>query len=73
VWAGVVQIKEVASNVSYGLEPFRWQPQALLALQESAEHYLTLLFEDAYVCGSSTIMIRHCCHDALITSSILCS
>lgn len=43
-------IKEVASNVSYGLEPFRWQAQALLALQESAEHYLTLLFEDANLC-----------------------
>jgi hypothetical protein len=51
----VNQIKEVASNVSYGLEPYRWQPQALLALQESAEHYLTLLFEDAYVRSSMLV------------------
>lgn len=30
-----------------GTTPFRWQAQALLALQEASEHYLTRLFEDS--------------------------
>lgn len=30
-------------------QPFRWQAEALLALQEAAEAHLVRLFEDAYV------------------------
>ncbi|KAL6050645.1 centromeric DNA-binding histone H3-like protein cse4, variant 2 [Balamuthia mandrillaris] len=36
---------------------FRWQAQALLALQESAEMYLVQLFEDAYVFCFSICLI----------------
>jgi len=55
-------VKELSANISVAMEPYRWQAQALLALQEAAEHYLTLLFEDANLCcihgKRVTIMIK---------------
>eukprot|EP00742_Colponemidia_sp_Colp-10_P003593 GILJ01003825.1.p1 GENE.GILJ01003825.1~~GILJ01003825.1.p1 ORF type:complete len:164 (+),score=11.97 GILJ01003825.1:74-493(+) len=35
---------------SFLREPYRWQADAMLALQEAAEAYLVGLIEDAYLC-----------------------
>jgi histone H3/H4 len=40
-----VQVREVTQQ--YTSKEFRWKAEALLALQEAAEAYLTGLFEDA--------------------------
>eukprot|EP00271_Cylindrocystis_brebissonii_P006331 TRINITY_DN19066_c0_g1_i1.p1 TRINITY_DN19066_c0_g1~~TRINITY_DN19066_c0_g1_i1.p1 ORF type:complete len:197 (+),score=34.59 TRINITY_DN19066_c0_g1_i1:604-1194(+) len=37
-------VREVSNQMT--LEPFRWTPEALMAIQESAESYLVHLFED---------------------------
>ncbi|XP_051899458.1 histone H3-like centromeric protein A [Pristis pectinata] len=42
-------VREVASRFTRGVD-FRWQANALLALQEAAEAFLVLLLEDAYLC-----------------------
>ncbi|XP_041069354.1 histone H3-like centromeric protein A [Carcharodon carcharias] len=42
-------VREVASRFTRGIE-FRWQVNALLALQEASEAFLVLLLEDAYLC-----------------------
>uniref|UniRef100_UPI00398E51E7 histone H3-like centromeric protein A n=1 Tax=Pristiophorus japonicus TaxID=55135 RepID=UPI00398E51E7 len=42
-------VREVANRFTGG-EGFRWQANALLALQEAAEAFLVLLLEDAYLC-----------------------
>ncbi|XP_062904008.1 histone H3-like centromeric protein A [Mobula hypostoma] len=42
-------VREVASRFTRGAD-FRWQANALLALQEAAEAFLVLLLEDAYLC-----------------------
>ena len=39
------QVREVTSQYTH--KEFRWKAEALLALQEMAEAYLTALFEDA--------------------------
>lgn len=39
-------VREISNTMAMNL---RWQGQALLALQEAAEAYLTHLFEDTYV------------------------
>jgi len=41
-------VREVAQDFRTDL---RFQPQALMALQESSEAYLTILFEDANLCA----------------------
>lgn len=41
-------VKEVQS--SFFTQPYRWQANALLALQEAAEAHLVGLFEDANLC-----------------------
>lgn len=41
------QIKEIGVNMRPAGENFRWQTQAIQALQEMAEAYLVSLFEDA--------------------------
>lgn len=46
-------------------QPFRWQAEALLALQEAAEAHLVRLFEDAYVDCSECYCVL------LTTASIL--
>ncbi|XP_072406137.1 histone H3-like centromeric protein A [Chiloscyllium punctatum] len=42
-------VREVACRFARGIE-FKWQANALLALQEAAEAFLVLLLEDAYLC-----------------------
>ncbi|XP_078073415.1 histone H3-like centromeric protein A [Mustelus asterias] len=42
-------VREVAARFTRGIE-FRWQANALLALQEASEAFLVLLLEDAYLC-----------------------
>jgi len=44
-------VKEVAENVSYQGKVYRWQENAIFALQEAAEAHLTSLFEDANLCA----------------------
>lgn len=41
------QVREVSQQ--YTTQAFRWQAQAILALQEATEAYLVGLLEDAYV------------------------
>lgn len=41
----VSQVREVTAQYTH--KDFRWKAEALLALQEMAEAYLTALFEDA--------------------------
>ena len=41
----LAQVKEVTSQYTH--KDFRWKAEALLALQEMAEQYLTALLEDA--------------------------
>jgi len=43
------QVKEVSSRLASNQEGYRWQAEALMAIQEASEQYLTRLFEDAYV------------------------
>ncbi|CCI40926.1 unnamed protein product [Albugo candida] len=38
-------------QMQYANRPFRWQAEALLALQEAAEAHLVRLFEDANLCA----------------------
>lgn len=40
-------VREIAQGMSHQLDSIRFQPSALLALQEAAEVYLVCLFEDA--------------------------
>ena len=55
-----VLVREI--QLPFTLEPYRWQAEALLALQEAAEAYLVRLFEDANLCAIHgkrvTIMVR---------------
>jgi len=45
-------VREVADRLCPpGAASFRWQAEALLALQEAAEYYLVHLFEDANLCA----------------------
>jgi len=46
-------VRELARDLDSGagVGDFRWQADALLALQESAEAYLVKLFEDANLCA----------------------
>ncbi|KAL9012529.1 MAG: hypothetical protein Q9173_002713, partial [Seirophora scorigena] len=45
-------VREIAlSLVPVGGEPFRWQSQAIQALQESCEAFLVHLFEDTNLCA----------------------
>ncbi|XP_038607605.1 histone H3-like centromeric protein A isoform X1 [Tachyglossus aculeatus] len=43
-------VREVCLSYTRGVD-FRWQSQALLALQEAAEAFLVHLFEDSYLCS----------------------
>lgn len=43
-------VREITQNLGEGSESLRYQVAALLALQEATEHYMTSLFEDAYLC-----------------------
>ena len=43
-------VKEVQESVTTGGKLYRWQANAILALQEAAEAHLTSLFEDANLC-----------------------
>ena len=49
------QVREVADVFSRRMTMLRFQSEALLALQESAEAYLVRLFEDAYVAQPSAV------------------
>mmetsp|Transcript_43477 Transcript_43477/g.102393 ORF Transcript_43477/g.102393 Transcript_43477/m.102393 type:complete len:164 (-) Transcript_43477:50-541(-) len=53
-------VRELTMN--YNNTGLRWQAEALMALQESAEDYLVRLFEDANLCAIHsrrvTIMVR---------------
>jgi len=45
-------VKEIGENfIRIGDEGLRWQAEAMMALQEAAEHYLVRLFEDANLCA----------------------
>lgn len=58
------QVREVADGLRRGAdEPFRWQAEALLALQEAAESYLVHLFEDAFV-----MMMPYCFYSLYLCS-----
>ena len=55
------QVREVTEQVT-NKSDLRFQAQAILCLQEAAEAYLVLLFEDAYVawsCRSNAPLIRN--------------
>lgn len=43
-------VREITQNLGEGTENLRYQVAALMALQEATEHYMTSLFEDAYLC-----------------------
>jgi histone H3/H4 len=43
-------VREITQNLGEGTENLRYQVAALMALQEATEHYMTTLFEDAYLC-----------------------
>jgi histone H3/H4 len=45
----VNQVKEICDIFARNNVTYRWQKEALMALQEAAEAYLVRLFEDAYV------------------------
>ena len=66
----LLQVREVADQFAVEQEYLRWQTDALLALQEASEAYLTHLFEDAYVvpmrdssCATAGVreLPRDCC------------
>lgn len=44
-------VREVALSMSTTGELFRWQSQAIMALQEAAEAFLVHLFEDTNLCA----------------------
>ncbi|CEO96708.1 Histone H2A/H2B/H3 domain-containing protein [Plasmodiophora brassicae] len=44
-------VREIAQEHFSGGEEWRWQGEALLALQEAAEAYLVHLFEDTNLCA----------------------
>lgn len=44
-------MREIALDCRPGDEPFRWQSQAILALQEATEAFLVHLFEDTNLCA----------------------
>ncbi|KAI1007016.1 hypothetical protein K3495_g1203 [Podosphaera aphanis] len=44
-------VREVALQVRPAAEGWRWQTQAIMALQESAEAFLVHLFEDTNLCA----------------------
>lgn len=46
-----LQVREVAINFRPIGEEFRWQSQAIQALQEAAEAFLVHLFEDVNLCA----------------------
>lgn len=46
-----IQVREVAINYRPIGEEFRWQSQAIQALQEAAEAFLVHLFEDVNLCA----------------------
>ena len=54
------QTKEISDE--YCGQSYRWQAEALMALQEACEHYLVHLFEDANLCAIHakrvTIMVK---------------
>jgi len=56
-----LQVKEVCQEYAPHKD-YRWQAQALMALQEMAEAYLVGLFEDANLCAIHakrvTIMVK---------------
>jgi histone H3/H4 len=43
-------VREITQDLGDGNENIRYQVAALMALQEATEHYMTNLFEDAYLC-----------------------
>lgn len=45
------QCREIGLQYRPAGKDFRWQSQALQALQEAAEAYLVYLFEDANLCA----------------------
>jgi histone H3-like centromeric protein A len=55
-----LQVREV--TIYFTSREFRWQRDAILALQEAAEAYMVGLFEDANLCAIHakrvTIMVR---------------
>ncbi|KAI9832518.1 MAG: histone H3-like centromeric protein hH3v [Sarea resinae] len=44
-------VREIAMNLAPSRELFRWQSQAIQALQEAAEAFLVHLFEDTNLCA----------------------
>ena len=45
------QVREIATTLRPRNEEFRWQSQAIQALQEAAEAFLVHLFEDTNLCA----------------------
>ena len=48
---GCMQVREICQNVTTEDGPNRWQSQAIGALQEATEAFLTSLFHDANLCA----------------------
>lgn len=44
-------VKEIADNYAGGMYNFRWQSQAIMALQEASEAFLVHLLEDTNLCA----------------------
>jgi histone H3-like centromeric protein A len=45
------QVREIAMTLRPADQEFRWQSQAIQALQEAAEAFLVHLFEDTNLCA----------------------
>jgi len=50
-FSNILQVREVAQNVSATEDVLRWQSQAIAALQEATEAFLVNLFEHANLCA----------------------
>lgn len=46
-----LQVREIAMTLRPADQDFRWQSQAIQALQEAAEAFLVHLFEDTNLCA----------------------
>ncbi|KAG8415191.1 centromeric DNA-binding histone H3-like protein cse4 [Metarhizium acridum] len=50
-YMSIMQVREIGMNCRPRGREFRWQSQAIQALQEAAEAFMVHLFEDAQLCA----------------------
>ncbi|XP_075042624.1 histone H3-like centromeric protein A [Mixophyes fleayi] len=62
-------VREVCMEYSRGV-PYSWQSKAIMALQEAAEAFLVLLFEDSYLCSLHANRVTLYVHDIQLARRI---